>query len=385
MKKIGVVVTTISDGNFLEKYKSAVLHSNATCEILFYVIGDKNTPEACKKNSEKISNENFTCKYFDIAEQEIFLKAINFPVRFIPYKSDNRRNVGYLKAVEDGCDVIISIDDDNFPVDNNFFTAHSIAGDKVEANVVDCENRWFNPLKFLVSKSKTENDIHIYPRGYPYTKKWEDASLVEYNKKISGQIGINVGLWTGDPDVDAITRLCTGCYSEARGDYFSTNKLYALDQQHLMPINTQNTSLCRAAIAAYYFVKMGYTINDMRMDRFGDIFSGYFVLLCNQSVGNIVTLGNPLVNQERNEHNLFKDLQVELPGILIIEDLIPFLEAGLPKTNSYSEAYESLIEQIKMFTSSKTKSSLWTANNLLFINEVTEIMSAWIRSYAIIS
>ena len=120
------------------------------------------------------------------------------------------------------------------------------------------------------------------------------------------------------------------------------------------------------------------------MDRFGDIFSGYFLELCNQAVGNIITVGNPLVFQDRNEHDLFKDLLVELPGILIIEDLAPFLEASLPPANNYGDAYLSLIESLQQFVGSQSSSGLLKKDTPLFIEETTTVMAAWVDACAVI-
>src|ERR1700753_3769985 len=49
-----------------------------------------------------------------LEEQDCFLRKLGLPAEFIPYDSDNRRNIGYLIALEGDCDFVISIDDDNF-------------------------------------------------------------------------------------------------------------------------------------------------------------------------------------------------------------------------------------------------------------------------------
>ena len=46
------------------------------------------------------------------------------------------------------------------------------------------------------------------------------------------------------------------------------------------PINTQNTAIHRDVIVSYYFVRMGYPLGGMAIDRFGDIVSGYFSQAC---------------------------------------------------------------------------------------------------------
>jgi hypothetical protein len=59
-------------------------------------------------------------------EQESSLRNVGFPADLIPYESDNRRNVGYLMALTQPIDFLISIDDDNLcPAEEVFFATHS--------------------------------------------------------------------------------------------------------------------------------------------------------------------------------------------------------------------------------------------------------------------
>jgi hypothetical protein len=376
MKKIGVVITTISNGDFLSKFESAVDHARDRLTILFYIVGDLNTPASCREKCMKIGQRGMQCRYLTVEDQVSFLNKIGFPLSHIPYRSDNRRNVGYLKAFEEGCDIIISMDDDNFPMEEDFFLHHSIVGDTVSAVPVSSGNRWVNPMSLLSCRSQSGHDILVYPRGFPYERRWLDTHQRTDGHLHSGRVGINAGLWAGDPDVDAVTRLTTLCQATPHAGW-DKKCLYALKDGQLMPVNSQNTAIVRSAVFSYYFVKMGYRINGMVIDRFGDIFSGYFLQLCNRSVGNMLTFGDPMVFQARNEHDLLKDLSVELPGILVIEDLLPFLESLLPATGSYEDAYGHLIEDLRAFVCSGSRSKLWTPENLVFIKEITEIMHDW--------
>ncbi|MGB8193561.1 MAG: hypothetical protein WCF67_16645, partial [Chitinophagaceae bacterium] len=360
----------------------AVRSARDTIDLIFFVVGDINTPAGCQEACAAF-NRFCECHYVTPAEQEIFLQKVNFPSELIPYKSDNRRNVGFLMALEAGCDMIVSIDDDNFPVNDHFFQQHSIVGENLSGIPTATNNRWFNPMSLLNNAMNGENPVHVYPRGFAYDRRWNDNSRIDQAAAaVSGKLGINVGLWTGDPDIDAVTRITTRCVSSAGN--WNGQPHFILGKHQLMPINTQNTCVTAEAIVCYYFVRMGFHINGMKMDRFGDIFSGYFLLLCNHSVGNLVAIGQPLVNQVRNEHNLLKDLQVELPGMLVIEELIPYLEEGLPATGSYYEAYDCLGEKLKEFTSSPVRSGFWSGENLAFIHETIRCMDAWKNSCRII-
>jgi hypothetical protein len=383
MKKIGVVITTISNGDFLKAFIPAVSEVQGKTEVIFYIVGDLNTPAVCEQRCKCIIEEGIDCRYLSVEAQDLLLKKIGFSPGFIPYRSDNRRNVGYMKAFEENCEILISMDDDNFPVESDFFLKHSLAGSFVEAESVLSDTKWVNPMIFLNNQTTLGEKLTMYPRGFPYKERWKDNTRIMRGNSVSGSVGVNVGLWTGDPDIDAISRMTTLCQSSCpSGQHI--HGLYALSGGCRMPINSQNTALTREAIFAYYFIKMGYRISDLSIDRFGDIFSGYFVQLCVESVGQLITLGDPLVCQVRNEHNLLKDLKQELPGILLIEEMMPFLESKLPAASSYADAYLNLVENLQQFSSSGDRSEMWKSQGRYFINEISEIMKAWVRSLNIL-
>ncbi len=84
-------------------------------------------------------------------------------------------------------------------------------------------------------------------------------------------VHINAGLWLLDPDIDGITWLV----AKPRVKAFKGESL-VLGPGTWSPVNSQNTALAREAIPSYYFIRMGYPISGMPIDRYGDIFSGLF-------------------------------------------------------------------------------------------------------------
>jgi len=48
----------------------------------------------------------------------------------IPYNTDGRRVFGYLKALEEDCQIMIAMDDDNFPTDDDLIGGHQRSGQK---------------------------------------------------------------------------------------------------------------------------------------------------------------------------------------------------------------------------------------------------------------
>jgi hypothetical protein len=368
---LALVVTTISNGEFLREYARAIGNYGGG-EVAVYVIGDLNTPPECKSAVARLRADGITCTFVDVEEQERFLAPFAMLRAEIPYRSDNRRNVGYLMALRDGNDVVISVDDDNLPIpDSPFFEGHSIVGQHIHLPVVAGDGHWCNVCALLDTRTHLGEPMRIYPRGFPYAARGEDNTRVR-DTTATGTVGVNIGLWTGDPDVDAPTRLVTGCDASARD-----RNRYFLAKGQRTPINSQNTALVSEAVPAYYFLRMGETTGGMRMDRYGDIFSGYFLGLCAEAAGHRICVGPPFVYQARNEHNLFKDMWHELPGMVLIEDLRELLEQPLTPASGYDEAYLELADRLLQWAH-RRKGFLWGAELVPYVERMTLLMREWV-------
>jgi hypothetical protein len=230
----------------------------------------------------------------------------------------------------------------------------------------------------LSSEDGEGRAMTLYPRGYPYSRRRTDQSRVdeldEGDDDSSGVVGINLGLWLGEPDIDAVTRLSTRCRSRAL-----TARSCLLGKGLRTPISSQNAAVCRQAVPAYYFVLQGRAIGGLVINRFGDMFSGYFAQLCAEAVGHRLRIGAPCIEQRRNEHDPFVDLSAELPGMVLLERMLPILEEPLPKASSYGEAYLALADRIDRWAE-RTHGFLWDDGTRAFFTDVTRIMRLWTRA-----
>jgi hypothetical protein len=357
-----IVLTTTNEPHLLQDYADN-LERYGHEDTGFIMIGDLKTPnEECEKLAHKITRRGFETCFLNIIEQKKWLA--NFPrlEQVIPYNSDNRRNIGYLLAIEKGAEIVISIDDDNYPTEEDFYEAHSTVGANVRLRAVSSVNGWFNPCSMLeMSGGRT-----IYPRGFPFSRRWKDRITSNHS---AGRIVLNMGLWLGTPDADAITHL-----NEPVTIKGLKSEQLMLAPGTFCPINTQNTAFHRDVLPCYYYVLMGAEVGGLKLDRYGDIWSGYFAKKVIDQVGDRVSIGKPLTDHRRNVHDLFKDLKAELYGMIMTERLVEFLEPLDLTAKTYSDAYLELAEHL-------SKANLGSEKGInKYIAKLASAMRIWVET-----
>ena len=167
----------------------------------------------------------------------------------LPWNNETRRNVGYLSALEHGFARLISIDDDNWPTEDDFIGGHSHTGNVWEGMLVQEPSGFHNICSYL----EMEPPRSVFPRGFPLRLRGEIGSPALVPNLDSKRIGVTAGLWLNEPDIDATTWL--------NGKVFAKNYVgeptISLEQSTWTPINTQNTSVVRELIPAYLCIPMG--------------------------------------------------------------------------------------------------------------------------------
>jgi len=84
-----------------------------------------------------------------------------------------------------------------------------------------------------------------------------------------------------------------------------------------------------------------------RIGRLDDIWMSYFVRAIADRFGDVVAYGPPLVRQDRNPHNIVRDLSEELGGYMLTEHLVKYLRSFQTTATTYSEAYLDLIHHLR--------------------------------------
>ncbi len=327
--KITVTTTTIKLPYLIEDYAKDIL--NAGEEVDFVITGDKKSPpetlDFCKSIQDKY---NVPVLFMGVDEQNNYMKKFPELDKFLPWNCIQRRNVAILKAYENGADVIILIDDDNFIATEDYVLKHANAIKRTKINAYKTDTGWFNSCIFLEDKYGRK----FYPRGYAVEERIDEVPYSETALE-DANVVVNAGFWLGDPDIDAATRLSApiDAVKYNRGNNF------ALDKGVFCPFNSQNTALHRQVIPAYFLCP--------DIGRFDDIWSSYVVERIAWHLNDFVSYGQPLVRQDRNEHDLWVDAKLEEMGTRLTLKFCNWLRKINLEADNYLGCAIQLVDSLK--------------------------------------
>ncbi len=267
MKKIIVTTTINAPTEAIEKFDA-----HADYELI--VIGDRKTPA------------NYFLKrghYFSPEDQEKMFPRLS---DLLGWNCIQRRNIGFLIALQMGADIIVTVDDDNIPTDK--WGSNLLIGNKVNVKNYTKSGTIFDPIG-------ATNYPNLWHRGFPIQmvndRTYHDHSQVTLTPKIQA------GFWNGDPDVDAACRMIY------KPDCQFDDSCFPFSSSAISPFNSQNTFIARELMPNYFmFTGIG---------RLDDIWGAYYL----QAVtGERPVFSEATVRQDRNVHDLTKDFSLEIIG-----------------------------------------------------------------------
>src|SRR5437016_364793 len=145
--KTAIVTTTIYVPKLLDAYAEDTKRHGRN--VLFVVIGDQKTPGDTAIYCTDLANRSgVAVEYFSVERQEEYLARHPRLKEHLPYNSIQRRNVGILFAYEAGCEVIATIDDDNFLITEDYIGAHGIGVER-RCEVAATNTGWINVCSLL--------------------------------------------------------------------------------------------------------------------------------------------------------------------------------------------------------------------------------------------
>ncbi len=296
-----LIITTIAPPNkVLRSYAEECQHH----DIDFIIVGDKKSP----------SDFNLAgSDYWNLDRQ----KASDFTIAsIIPENHYARKNIGYIIAMDKGHEMILETDDDNLPYET-FWRKSEI---EIEGRQI-LNNEWINIFSLFTG-------VEIWPRGFPLEYV---ANSVDYKTDISKQhhCPIQQGLANENPDVDAVFRL-----TRKLPLVFQKDLCFVLGQGCWCPFNSQNTVWFREAFPLMY-------LPSFCSFRMTDIWRSFIAQRIAWEYGWKVAFYSPTVFQERNEHNLLRDFEDEIPGYLNNLDICKELDS-LTLSDKPEDIYENL-------------------------------------------
>lgn len=287
--RIHLITTTINVPEVLGNYARAAVAADVHLKI--YVAGDYKSPHG--EIRRVLRNEHCSMaetRYIHPDDQRQWKSS-----DAIGWNSIQRRNIALLEALTDDemPDYVTTIDDDNWPADNYFREVKRMfSGD--HCMTVSSPSGWYDICQLL--------DPPIHHRGYPYTERTPDEQVS------TGVLPVNpavvAGLWTGDPDIDAMERMVNRPYIKKIPGAIRDGIAPAVGTW--MPFNSQNTTwVTKYAPLMYVWPFVG------RMD---DIWASYLARAILDAHGRHVIYGEPVVQQDRNPHDDVLDVERELIG-----------------------------------------------------------------------
>ncbi|MGA2618228.1 MAG: hypothetical protein ABSF26_11495 [Thermoguttaceae bacterium] len=285
MKKVIVTTTINPPTEAIEKFQAM-----ADWELV--VIGDKKTPAGYRLSRGT---------YVTPEEQEKYDPALS---EAVGWNCIQRRSFGLLWAKDMQADVVAVVDDDNIPLAG--WGQNLLVGRAVEVDYYETDLPAFDPVG-------ATNHRQLWHRGYPL----QLLPRRDYRRKSRKTVRADVqaDFWNGDPDIDALCRMehAPECRFEPGCFPMAANKPG--------PFNSQNTFLGGACLKDYFlFPHVG------RMD---DIWAAYYL----QAKGYRVVWNKASVYQQRNIHDLLRDMRQEYPGyennLKLLQDLAADAESLL--------------------------------------------------------
>jgi hypothetical protein len=249
-------------------------------DIRFIVIGDTKSPERFDLEG---------CDYWSVGRQKDLPFAL---AEILPYRHYARKNLGYLLAMQQGSERIVETDDDNLPHDSFW---------QEREPEVDCryfeDQGWVNVYHYFTPQK-------VWPRGYPLDELQRPQADLSALPERRVHCPIQQGLADENPDVDAVYRLTYPLPLT-----FSPGPPLGLGSKSWSPFNSQNTVWFPEAFPLLY-------LPSFCSFRMTDIWRSFVAQRIAWENDWAVLYHEATVWQERNEHDLMRDFEDEIPGYL---------------------------------------------------------------------
>lgn len=297
-KKIAVVVCSHLQ-EYFDKFINVWQDEFSKFNITLYLNEDH------QKKEFIIPKTNFKIKHYSWEDHE---KDFGDNSWIISRKTSAGKSYGFYRAYLDNMDIIISLDHDCYPDQDDTIQKHiDILSNKVSFG-------W-------------DTSCGIPTRGFPY------------NIRGKTKVVLNHGVWSNIPDFDGPQMLQ---YPEFRLKVESKMSR-VIAKNNYFPLCGMNFSFVREATPALYFLLMG---PDWPFDRFDDIWAGIFFKKISDHLKFAVTTGYPSIHHDKGT-DPFVAVKKEASGLPVNEWLWKEVDKVILKNKSFKLCYIELAEKLK--------------------------------------
>ena len=308
--KTALITTTVNIPKVLSLYRKL------DPSVRFFIAGDERTPIAAYDFCQSLDNCVF---YSPSMQRDLGYECSDL----IGWNTIARRNIALLEALKWGAEIIVTVDDDNLSLYSDYFDRfENMVFDGFNGLKVSSHSHWFNPA----SLQFPTDGKPVVQRGFPQ----HIPSQPFYEPITDVRIGIAQGMILGDPDTSAVDRISRHPEVHQVSELLRAG-IVTDPRDTWVPINSQNTAFIRELAPAFLMVP--------QFKRYDDILAGLVAQRAMREKGLYVHLGQPFVFQQRNTHDLVKDLKSELWGMERIEHFTQWLSA-FPLNPSKGTTYQ---------------------------------------------
>lgn len=335
-----VVIASVNVLNNIKSFNFDFLNENVKVIVI-----DENEGAIRSRNEELLSE--LPHEFYGVKERQEWFKdrfrsastAMKY-LQVVPEKCHAETSFGFLVAYEEQPDIVIELDDDVFPVKGiNILEGHSTNIFSENGVLVSSNGYWYNTIENL----QLNVNERIFARGHPYSPDTRKEDYIWHKK--GEKCVLNMGLWCGHPDLDALTILYHGGL-DGRCNISSLRikrSKVIIEKGTFFALCSMNTAFKPEIIPAFYQLYMNF----MGVDRFDDIWSGIFLKKVVDHLGDFASVGLPIVFHDKRPRDVFKDLRKEMNGLAINERLWKIVNKIEICGRTYWDAYNSLIEELK--------------------------------------
>jgi hypothetical protein len=220
-----------------------------------------------------------------------------------------RRNIAFLEALSLGAEIIVSIDDDNIPMQRNYFDHYEFGLSSLFSGpMIKQPHRWFDAGQFLFANGGKK----VVQRGYP--QEFKSEAFISFATR--AKVGVMQGTCLGDPDTSAVDRTSQHPLVHQTSELLRTG--FIVEGGCYAPFNSQNVAILREFVPAFFLWP--------NAGRYDDIYASLLTQRVMREYDHHVHFGQPFVWQQRNSHNLIKDLRGEIDGMENIIHLAEVLD-----------------------------------------------------------